>query len=182
MKKNAITHNLDGLAALLLFAVFAASVMAVLLTGAKAYRGVTRRDQEAYNARTAVQYVAQRVRQADSLYGITLEDFEGVECLVLGQGEPYITRLYCYEGWLMELYCLAEEPMEPQDGQRIMEAEALALLSGSSLADENTVIILETPRNYDAGWMEPYGFAPFRIKTYKTNQHLFIGRIGEANI
>jgi hypothetical protein len=63
MKKNAITHNLDGLAALLLFAVFAASVMAVLLTGAKAYRGVTRRDQEAYNARTAVQYVAQRVRQ-----------------------------------------------------------------------------------------------------------------------
>ena len=35
MKRNAIAHNLDGLAALLLFAVFAASVMAVLLTGAK---------------------------------------------------------------------------------------------------------------------------------------------------
>ena len=127
MKKNAITHNLDGLAALLLFAVFAASVMAVLLTGAKAYRGVTRRDQEAYNARTAVQYVAQRVRQADSLYGITLEDFEGVECLVLGQGEPYITRLYCYEGWLMELYCLAGESFSPEDGERIIEAQELKL-------------------------------------------------------
>ena len=127
MKKNAITHNLDGLAALLLFAVFAASVMAVLLTGAKAYRGVARRDQEAYNARTAVQYVAQRVRQADSLYGITLEDFEGVECLVLGQGEPYITRLYCYEGWLMELYCLAGESFSPEDGERIIEAQELKL-------------------------------------------------------
>ncbi len=127
MKKNAITHNLDGLAALLLFAVFAASVMAVLLTGAKAYRGVTRRDQEAYNARTAVQYVAQRVRQADSLYGITLEDFEGVECLVLGQGEPYITRLYCYDGWLMELYCLAGESFSPEDGERIIEAQELKL-------------------------------------------------------
>lgn len=127
MKKNAITHNLDGLAALLLFAVFAASVMAVLLTGAKAYRGVTRRDQEAYNARTAVQYVAQRVRQADSLYGITLEDFDGVESLVLGQGEPYITRLYCYEGWLMELYCLAGESFSPEDGERIIEAQELKL-------------------------------------------------------
>ena len=127
MKKNAFAHNLDGLAALLLFAVFAASVMAVLLTGAKAYRGVTRRDQEAYNARTAVQYVAQRVRQADSLYGITLEDFEGVECLVLGQGEPYITRLYCYEGWLMELYCLAGESFSPEDGERIIEAQELKL-------------------------------------------------------
>ena len=127
MKKNAITHNLDGLAALLLFAVFAASVMAVLLPGAKAYRGVTRRDQEAYNALTAVQYVAQRVRQADSLYGITLEDFEGVECLVLGQGEPYITRLYCYEGWLMELYCLAGESFSPEDGERIIEAQELKL-------------------------------------------------------
>lgn len=127
MKKNAITHNLDGLAALLLFAVFAASVMAVLLTGAKAYRGVTHRDQEAYNARTAVQYVAQRVRQADSLYGITLEDFDGVESLVLGQGDPYITRLYCYEGWLMELYCLAGESFSPEDGERIIEAQELKL-------------------------------------------------------
>ena len=71
--------------------------------------------------------------------------------------------------------------LDPPYGKQL-EAEALALLAGSSLADENTVIILETPRNYDAGWMEPYGFAPFRIKTYKTNQHLFIGRIGEANI
>lgn len=127
MKRKTITHNLDGLAALLLFAVFAASVLAVLLTGAKAYRGVTRRDQEAYNARTAVQYVAQRVRQADSLYGVAVEEFGGVESLVLGQGEEYITRLYCYEGWLMELYCLAGEDFSPEDGERVVEAQELKL-------------------------------------------------------
>ena len=137
MKKNAITHNLDGLAALLLFAAGHREALRQYDChggraggspgSGRARAGVTRRDQEAYNARTAVQYVAQRVRQADSLYGITLEDFDGVESLVLGQGEPYITRLYCYEGWLMELYCLAGESFSPEDGERIIEAQELKL-------------------------------------------------------
>ena len=56
-----------------------------------------------------------------------MEPFGDGDALVLGADETYASRVYCHDGWLMELYCLAEEPMEPQDGQRILEAEALAL-------------------------------------------------------
>ena len=53
-----LRHRMDGLLALLLFALFAACVLAVLLTGARAYRRLTLRDQASYNTRTCVQYVA----------------------------------------------------------------------------------------------------------------------------
>lgn len=56
-----------------------------------------------------------------------MEDFGGVDALILGADETYAAWVYCCDGWLMELYCLAEEPMEPQDGQKIMEAKGLAL-------------------------------------------------------
>ena len=127
MREKRVKHHIDGLVALLLFGVFAACVLVVLLTGADAYRRLTERDQAAYERRTGVQYIATRVRQADHAGGVAVEDFGGTDALILGADETYAARVYCYNGWLMELYCLAEEPMEPQDGQRIMEAEALSL-------------------------------------------------------
>ncbi len=45
MKKRTTQHHIDGLAALLLFGIFAVCVLMVLLTGANAYRRLTERDQ-----------------------------------------------------------------------------------------------------------------------------------------
>nr|WP_325184877.1 DUF4860 domain-containing protein [uncultured Oscillibacter sp.] len=127
MREKQVKHHIDSLAALLLFGVFAACVLVVLFTGADAYRRLTSRDQAAYERRTGVQYIATRVRQSDHAGGVAVEPFGDGDALVLGADETYAARVYCYDGWLMELYCLAEEPMEPQDGQRILEAEKLAL-------------------------------------------------------
>ena len=127
MREKQIKHHIDGLAALLLFGVFAACVLVVLFTGADAYRRLTERDRTAYERRTGVQYIATRVRQSDHAGGVAVEPFGDGDALVLGADETYAAWVYCYDGWLMELYCLAEEPMEPQDGQRILEAENLAL-------------------------------------------------------
>lgn len=141
MREKPIKHHIDGLVALLLFGVFAACVLVVLFTGADAYRRLTDRDQAAYERRTGVQYIATRVRQADHAGGIAVEDFGGVDALVLGADEVYASRVYCYDGWLMELYTLAEEPMEPQDGQRILEAQDLEL----SLEDGLLKAVLTLP-------------------------------------
>ena len=127
MREKQVKHHMDGLVALLLFGVFAACVLVVLFTGADAYRRLTDRDQSAYERRTGVQYIATRVRQSDHAGGVAVEPFGDGDALVLGADETYAARVYCCDGWLMELYCLAEEPMEPQDGQRILEAENLAL-------------------------------------------------------
>lgn len=127
MNRKTVKHNMDGLAALLLFAVFAVCILMVLLTGAEAYRRLTDLDSAAHAQRTAVQYVAQRVRQSDRLEGVELEDFEGVQALVLGAGEEYVTRIYCYDGSLMELYSSPDDGLGPADGERIMAAQSMEL-------------------------------------------------------
>lgn len=127
MKRKTIKHHMDGLIALLLFGVFAVCVLAVLLTGADAYRRLTERDREAYNRRTCIQYVAERVRQADSAHDIAVKDFGGVDALVLDAQWEYVTYVYCYDGWLMELYCAADADLSPEDGERIMDLGSLEL-------------------------------------------------------
>lgn len=136
MKRKLVKHQLDGLMALLLFAIFAVCVLIVLLTGAKAYRRLTARDQEAHQARICVQYLAQRVRQADRRDGIVLEeDFQGTQALLLDADQEYVTRVYCYEGYLMELYCEAGAGLGPGDGERIMEAKSLEMdMTGDTIA------------------------------------------------
>lgn len=127
MKKRSVQHHIDGLIALLLFGVFAVCVLAVLLTGADAYHRLTRRDQAAFDRRTGIQYVAARVRQGDGAGAVTVESFDGGDALLLGAGEEYVTRIYCYDGYLMELFCAASDPLGPDAGERIIEAEALEL-------------------------------------------------------
>lgn len=128
MKKRMTQHHMEGLGALLLFGIFAMCVLMVLLTGADAYRRLTERDQQAYLRRTCAQYVAARVRQADSLAGITVEPFGDGNALTLAEdGGAYRTRIYCYEGWLMELYSAADADLDPQAGERILEMEELEL-------------------------------------------------------
>lgn len=86
MKRRGIQHHLDGLLALLLFGVFTVCVLSVLLTGARAYRRLTVRDQASYSRRTCAQYITTRVRQADCLGGVTVEPFGDAAALVFTEG------------------------------------------------------------------------------------------------
>ena len=126
MRRRGIQHHLDGLLALLLFGVFAVCVLSVLLTGARAYRGLTRRDQAAFDRRSCVQYIATRVRQADIEGGVAVEPFGEITALAL-TSEGFTTRVYCYDGWLMELYTAQDAELEPEAGERVMELDSLEL-------------------------------------------------------
>lgn len=141
MRQRTIQHHTDGLAALLLFGVFAACILSVLLTGAGVYRRLTRRDQAAFDRRSCVQYIATKVRQSDRSGAVRVVDFDGGAALLLGADEPCATWLYCRDGWLMELYCYAEEPLEPEDGERLLEAERMEL----SLEEGLLTVTIVTP-------------------------------------
>lgn len=134
MRQRTIQHHTDGLAALLLFGVFAACILSVLLTGAGVYRRLTRRDQAAFDRRSCVQYIATKVRQSDRSGAVRVVDFDGGAALLLGADEPCATWLYCRDGWLTELYCYVDEPLGPEAGERLLEAEDMELtLEGNLL-------------------------------------------------
>ena len=144
MKRRELQHHMDGLLALLLFGVFAVCVLTVLLTGAQAYRRLTVRDQNAYDRRTPVQYIATRVRQGDTLDGVAVESFEGSTALALRQ-DGYVTRIYWYDGYLMELYTGEDAALSPEDGEKVVAAGGLALsLEDDLLTVEVTGVSGET--------------------------------------
>lgn len=124
--RKQLRHQIDGLLALLLFAVFAACILAVLLTGARAYRRLTQRDQAAYDSRTCVQYIATRIRQSDTENGMEIAPFGEVEALILREKSGYITRVYWYDGYLMELYSSPEARLSPVDGTKLLAAEKVS--------------------------------------------------------
>lgn len=129
---------MDGLIALLLFGVFAACLLVVLLTGAGAYKRLNVRDEEAYARRTCMQYVANRVHQAPKPADVTVEPFGDSDALAIADSDDFITRVYYYDGYLMELYSSASYTLNPQDGERVMEIGGLDLL----LEDEMLTVTL----------------------------------------
>lgn len=128
MKYTNNQRSMSAVAALLVLAVFAVSILGVLLGGAGIYQRLVSRTDDAYDSRTCVQYLASKVRQAPA--EVTLASFGEGMALVIPQvyGEKeYLTRIYCYQGWLMELFCAADGNFAPEDGEKILPVEALAL-------------------------------------------------------
>lgn len=118
---------------LLVFCIFAACILMVLLTGANSYQMLTSRDADSFSRRLCVQYVAAKIRHSDADSSIYIGDFEGSasdegNTLFLREsvnGENYLTRIYCYKGYLRELYAAADEDMHPEDGEVILTAKSL---------------------------------------------------------
>ena len=140
MRTNARKRNIDALAVLLLFGLFAVCILSVLLTGADAYHRLAQRDQLSYDRRTAGQYLSTRVHQADRLGQVSVIDFGGTDALVFTEeieGEDYETLVYCYDGYLRELFALAEGDFLPEDGEKVLQAQSLSLsLDGQLLTAE----------------------------------------------
>lgn len=137
MKNEQKRSSLPELMALLVFAVFAVCILLVLLTGGDVYRKLTQRDQQSFDRRTVCQYLTTRVRQADQENAVTVEAFCGQDALVIREviaDKTYLTRIYCYEGTLRELYTPNSGDFSPEDGEVLLDAEGLSLsMEGATL-------------------------------------------------
>lgn len=122
--------------ALLTFVLFAISILFVLLNGAGVYRRLTQRDQYSYDSRTCAQYVATKMRQAPSPAAISTDTFGTVDSLRISQdieGLEFVTRIYCYENWLMEIFTLADGDFFPEDGEKILPLSSLSVSQDGSV-------------------------------------------------
>lgn len=126
-------HHIAFVFVLLAFCIFAVCILLVLLTGANSYRSLTRRDTETYSRSICVRYIAAKVRHADTAGSIEVGRFStpSGECggtLFLAEeneGKLYYTRIYCYQGYVRELYAAASESFEPLDGEPVLKAQNL---------------------------------------------------------
>ena len=132
--------SFDSLAPFFLFAVFTISVVAVLIGGAKIYRNQADADIFGYEKRTAALYISTRVRQNDLDGMCFVGDFykaqpsdEGNTLFLYEEigGELYYTCIYCYNGYLYELFAEAGNDFSPADGEAIIEVDALRFKNDS---------------------------------------------------
>jgi len=116
--------------ALLLFAVFAVCILSVLMAGAGAYRHIIDRDDSSHTQRTAAQYVSTKIRQADNPGTVAVEVFQGTQTLTLRQdlgGVVLLTQIYCYDGYLRELFHLEGSGLSPADGEKVLPMEDMSV-------------------------------------------------------
>lgn len=113
---------------LLLICVFATLIFLTLTSGAAVYRDVDAVMEEHYTSRTAISYLAMKARQGDTDGFVSTGSFGDSEALIIreaGYGQDYITYIYCWNGFLTELYCAADEELQPSDGMPLISAESL---------------------------------------------------------
>lgn len=116
-----------SLLALLVFSLFAICMMLVLLTGAGGYRRLSEAGDAAYTQSTAAQYLATRFHQGRDPQ---IREFEGCQALTFSEdigSATYLTRVYVYDGWLMELFSTETARLSPSDGEKILPLSQFSL-------------------------------------------------------
>ena len=121
-------HAIDTVFTVILFGVFTACVLLVLTLGTRAYSASSRSAGEAYAERTGLSYVSEKLRQGDRPGAVYTGSFDGLDALYIDSyagGTVYSDILYCFDGWLCELYCEKGAEFFKTDGIRIIEARSV---------------------------------------------------------
>ncbi|MBR5446860.1 MAG: DUF4860 domain-containing protein [Clostridia bacterium] len=113
----------------LCFAMLAACIVIVLITGAELYSRSNTRDTEDYYHRTVTSYVATRVSQSAVEGCFFVGDFNEAVPAETGDtffftetfdGITYVTRLYCHDGALYELFSPMSAELDRSAGERVL--------------------------------------------------------------
>ncbi len=127
MKKER-SYSVDTVFVLVLFCVFAATILFVLMSGANVYKETARIMQERYEERTCLSYISQKVRHCDSDNAVYITEFDGTPALALEDeinNKEYNTLIYFYDGHVKELFCEKGAAFSKESGTDIIEAKNL---------------------------------------------------------
>ncbi|MCL1807191.1 MAG: DUF4860 domain-containing protein [Oscillospiraceae bacterium] len=115
-------------AALMIFCVFAMTVLTVLMLGAGVYKNISDTAKQDYEERVCLSYIWSKVKNMDDAGGFYIADFQGQPALCFDEvfgDDVYRTVIYHYEGWLRELFFDAVLTLPAGSGAPIVQVESL---------------------------------------------------------
>lgn len=159
MKTEIKKPNISGIFPVLSFAVLAACIVIVLVTGARLYGRSNQQDSVDYYRRTVTGYITTRFMQSNVEGRFFVGDFHEALPRSSGNtlfftetigGKEYVTRVYCHEGNVYELFSPLEANIAPEYGEKVLPVNNIdfSVNNGLFLAHvtfndgENTVIRL----------------------------------------
>ena len=127
MTKSTRGQRIDTVFVLIIFCIFALSVLMVLMFSASIYQNMTEISREEQDERTVLSYIRTKVRNNDTDGNVSVGEFQGLPALYYDEdigGIAYRTSVYHYNGWVYELFSEAELDFSPEDGVSVMEADS----------------------------------------------------------
>lgn len=130
-----------ALPATALFALLLVCLLALTAAGAAVYVRIAGSAADGRSRRAALDYLCARVRAADEANAVTLAD--GPEGPVLVLAEPladsgFATRIYLYDGHLVEDYAPENSALSPDTAQPLAETALFAATFDGSLLTVQT--------------------------------------------
>ncbi|MDO5015012.1 MAG: DUF4860 domain-containing protein [Clostridia bacterium] len=113
--RNKNELSVENLFAFLLLLIYVITVLFVILSGVGVYKKTVELGNNHFNSSTAIMYVRQKVRSADSKANLTEENFRGRRCLVIENnenGKTYKNFIFFEKGYLCEFYISENSNLE----------------------------------------------------------------------
>lgn len=120
--KERKTSAFTALFALLVFLLFSVLSLLLVLTGAKAYRGIVNRMESNQQTRVSLSYVVNKVHAAGA-GEVSLQNAAGHSAIVISShhgDRDYRTYIYEYNGALFEWFTRADKPFQAGQGEKIV--------------------------------------------------------------
>lgn len=152
MGKPVHTQKIDTVFVLIIFCIFAASVLISLIFGGNIYKNTTDKSNEKYDENICLSYIWVKTKNIDT-GGAYVDDFQGRSVLCLEEeydGIEYLTMIYQENGWVCELFAEKALEFSPQDGTPVIKADSLVfeeVYKGLIKATVGTESILISPRS-----------------------------------
>jgi len=115
-------RSLDTIFVLIVFSVFAFSILMVLMLGAGIYRNIHEISRGGENERFVLSYVRTKAITSDNLGGFSVGEFDGSSALFIYEmiGErQFRTVIFSRDGWLNELFADATLDLSGAVGMRV---------------------------------------------------------------
>ena len=116
-KKRTSGEATKGIAPIILFALFVILLLLALVSGLRSYASEVASSDESKATRLSVGFLTNTVRSFDSSGFICTGDGPEGEALVLAEHTPagvFETRIYAYQGNLLQEYALADAAYSPE--------------------------------------------------------------------
>ena len=113
-----------------LLGIFAVASLFLINIGVQVYKNVVIANNDNFELRTSLSYLATRVRQADQTGMVEIREEDGLKILVLGEEKEdgeFETCLYFWDGFLYEHFMEKGGYFEPGYGMETFEVESLIM-------------------------------------------------------
>jgi hypothetical protein len=129
MTKKLRGQRIDTVFVLIIFCVFAVSVLMVLMLSASIYQNITEMTQTGQDERIVLSYIWTKVKGNDDAAKVSVGEFHGRSALYFDEvfdSTTFRTMIYYHDGWVYELFSDTSLDFYPEDGERIIRVESLS--------------------------------------------------------